>query len=81
MDSDGVSIASASSEELEILELEDFCEEVLDPVFCRDFHRLFQSEEDPSLGQDKTSQFTPLEKNEIPQHLHSIIDACNIILG
>lgn len=38
------------------------------------------SEEGYSLGKAEDSLFSPLEKSEIPQHLHSIVDACGIVL-
>lgn len=81
-DSDGDSIASASRDELEKFGSEGFHkEEELNDGFGFEFRQLFQSEEGHSLGKAKESLFSPLDTSEIPQHLHSIIDACGLVLG
>lgn len=56
-------------------------EEELVDGFGNDFCQLFQSEEVHSVDKAEVSLFTPLEKIEIPQYLHSLIDAYSIVLG
>lgn len=69
-ESDGDSIASTSSEDLESSDTKDNQEEeeILD-VSGNDLHHLFQRVEDQLVDKAKDSSFTPIDMKEIPQTL------------
>ena len=81
-DSKGDSIASASSDELDHFDSEDFKEEdEVDDGSVFEFIHLFLPKESNTIGKAKNPLFSPLDKSGISQHLHLIIDACNLVLA
>ncbi|XP_038887874.1 ABC transporter C family member 2-like isoform X2 [Benincasa hispida] len=81
-DSDGDSIASASFEELEKSEAENFQEgEETYRRYGSDLQCLFQSGEGQLIGSTGVSSIQPIDKKEIPQNLVSVVEDCDLILG
>ena len=76
------SLASVSSEELEREDDEDIenTDEMPDDM-NKALGILFQTEEVQLLSIKDRFPFTPLEKEDIPQKLHSILDTCEISLA